>query len=43
MPVELFGRLSHKLFEVMDETGPVVQFENLTTRWTLDALGLAGQ
>ncbi|ORY97909.1 cytochrome P-450 cyp509A1, partial [Syncephalastrum racemosum] len=42
MPVELFGRLSHKLFEVMDETGPVVNFENLTTRWTLDALGLAG-
>ncbi|ORY94873.1 cytochrome P-450 cyp509A1 [Syncephalastrum racemosum] len=43
MPVELFGRLTHKLFRVMDGLdADNIEFQNLTIRWTLDAIGLAG-
>lgn len=43
MPVELFGRMSHKLFRVMDEMDNTsVDIVDLTERLTLDIIGLAG-
>ncbi|KAI8140565.1 cytochrome P450 [Fennellomyces sp. T-0311] len=43
MPVELFGQLTQKLFAEIDlKNKSIVDFQNLMTRWTLDALGLAG-
>lgn len=43
MPVELFGRLTHKLFKVIDSSPDGrVDFGDLVTRWTLDAIGLSG-
>ncbi|KAJ8655903.1 hypothetical protein O0I10_008343 [Lichtheimia ornata] len=43
MPINIFGRVTEKLFKVMDDEsqyGPI-EIHNYTTRWTLDALGLA--
>lgn len=42
MPVELFGTLTHKLFKLMDNLGETVDYLDLMTRFTLDAIGLAG-
>lgn len=42
MPVEVFGKLTHKLFKIMDDLDETVGFLDLTARFTLDALGLAG-
>lgn len=42
MPVELFGRLSNKLFKVMDGMGTRINFHAMMTNFTLDAIGLAG-
>lgn len=44
MPVELFGRLTQKLFGVIEGLdADNIEFQNLTIRWTLDAIGLAGK
>lgn len=42
MPIHLFAELSHKLMRVMDKMDSTVDIIDLTTRFTLDALGLAG-
>ncbi|KAI8149500.1 cytochrome P450 [Fennellomyces sp. T-0311] len=42
LPIELFGRLSQKLFTVMDAMDSTVDFHDLTTRFTLDAIGISG-
>ncbi|KAI9485028.1 cytochrome P450 [Zychaea mexicana] len=43
MPIDLFGKLTLKLFNVMDESlDKPINFPDMTTRWTLDAIGLAG-
>lgn len=42
MPVELFGNSANKLFTVMDGMDETVDFDDLMTRFTLDAIGLAG-
>ncbi|KAI8148747.1 cytochrome P450 [Fennellomyces sp. T-0311] len=46
MPIKLFGRLTAKLFGVIDENidrgSASMDFHDLTDRWTLDAIGLAG-
>lgn len=42
MPVELFATLTHKLFRTMDTMDSTVDFLDLMTRFTLDAIGLAG-
>ncbi|KAI9251834.1 cytochrome P450 [Phascolomyces articulosus] len=42
MPVALFGRLTEKLFNVIDTTGDTSDVYDLMERWTLDALGNAG-
>lgn len=42
MPVELFTTLTHKLFKTMDTMDETVDFLDLTTRFALDAIGLAG-
>ncbi|KAI9317207.1 cytochrome P450 [Dichotomocladium elegans] len=45
MPVELFAKLTKKLMAVMDtdmEQQGFVNFREMTERWTLDAIGLAG-
>ena len=44
MPVELFGELTQKLFAELDKD---IDFESVDvsdvmTRWTLDAIGIAG-
>ncbi|KAI7882942.1 cytochrome P450 [Lichtheimia hyalospora FSU 10163] len=43
MPINIFGRVAHKLFQVMDDqlqNGPI-EIHDMMVRWTLDALGLA--
>ncbi|KAJ8655901.1 hypothetical protein O0I10_008341 [Lichtheimia ornata] len=43
MPINIFGRVTEKLFKVMDDEsqyGPI-EIHNYTIRWALDALGLA--
>jgi cytochrome P450 len=42
MPVHLFGTLTQELFGTMDKFGETVNWSDLTLRWTLDAIGLAG-
>ncbi|KAI8063424.1 cytochrome P450 [Gilbertella persicaria] len=42
MPVNLFGQLTLKLFDVIEKDGPKVDFSDLMQRWTLDAIGQAG-
>lgn len=42
MPVEVFGKLTHMLFKIMDDLDETVGFLDLTARFTLDALGHAG-
>ncbi|CDS14232.1 hypothetical protein LRAMOSA06402 [Lichtheimia ramosa] len=42
MPVQKFGRLSQKLFTVMDQEQGPVNFHDLAQRWTLDAIGING-
>lgn len=42
MPVQKFGRLSQKLFTVMDQEQGAVNFHDLAQRWTLDAIGING-
>lgn len=42
MPIQLFGSLTNKLFKIMDEMDDTVDFVQLMTRFTLDAIGLAG-
>lgn len=42
MPVELFGNLTNKVFKLVDKLGGTVDFVDLMTRFTLDAIGLAG-
>jgi cytochrome P450 len=42
MPVQLFGTLTQELFRTMDKLGETVNWPDLTQRWTLDAIGLAG-
>ncbi|KAI8145132.1 cytochrome P450, partial [Fennellomyces sp. T-0311] len=46
MPIDLFGRLTSKLFNVIDtniDDGSVsMDFHDLAERWTLDTLGLGG-
>ncbi|CDS03773.1 hypothetical protein LRAMOSA01174 [Lichtheimia ramosa] len=42
MPINIFGRVTHKLFKVMDDElqhGPI-DVHDYMVRWTLDALGL---
>ncbi|KAI8879155.1 cytochrome P450, partial [Backusella circina FSU 941] len=42
MPIEMFGKLTQKLFGVMDGMGKTVDVLDLMERWTLDAIGKAG-
>ncbi|GAB5591312.1 hypothetical protein Unana1_06212 [Umbelopsis nana] len=42
MPLELFGELTNALFRVMDTMDATVDFLELMTRFTLDAIGRAG-
>lgn len=44
MPVQLFGRMTQKLFAVIDSPSEsvTVDWGNLMTRWALDIIGLAG-
>ncbi|KAI8137872.1 cytochrome P450 [Fennellomyces sp. T-0311] len=42
MPLALFGRLTEKLFDVMDRLEGAVDAYDLIERWTLDAIGNAG-
>lgn len=43
MPVKLFGRMTSKLFNVMDATdGQNLDWHDLMSRWALDIIGLAG-
>ncbi|KAI8138782.1 cytochrome P450 [Fennellomyces sp. T-0311] len=42
MPLALFGRLTEKLFTVIDQTEEAVDAYDLMERWTLDAIGNAG-
>lgn len=45
MPVDLFNRLTHQLFGVMevemDQDG-IIDFHDIMTRFTLEAIGKAG-
>ncbi|KAI9251423.1 cytochrome P450 [Phascolomyces articulosus] len=42
MPVNLFGKLTLKLFNTIDASiDKPINFPDMTTRWTLDAIGLA--
>ncbi|CDS08861.1 hypothetical protein LRAMOSA10222 [Lichtheimia ramosa] len=42
MPIELFGKLTKKMIYVMDQAKGPIEFHNMTSRITLDAIGLAG-
>lgn len=42
MPVDLFGKLTKKMIYAMDQTKGPIEFHNMTSRITLDAIGLAG-
>lgn len=42
MPVQKFGRLSQKLFTVMDQEQGPINFHDFAQRWTLDAIGING-
>ncbi|CDS08804.1 hypothetical protein LRAMOSA10165 [Lichtheimia ramosa] len=43
MPVELFGKLAQKVINVIDQAeGNTVNFHQMTERFALDAIGLAG-
>ncbi|KAI8359149.1 cytochrome P450 [Blakeslea trispora] len=42
MPVNLFGDLTLEFFQVVDESNGVVEFTDLITRWSLDAIGKSG-
>ncbi|KAI8891343.1 cytochrome P450 [Backusella circina FSU 941] len=42
MPVHLFGLLTQELFRTIDKLGKTVDWPDLTQRWTLDAIGMAG-
>jgi cytochrome P450 len=42
MPVQLFGTLTQELFRTMDKLDKTVDWPDLTSRWALDAIGLAG-
>ncbi|KAI9264403.1 cytochrome P450 [Phascolomyces articulosus] len=42
MPIELFGRLTQRLFKVMDASSNPIDFHDMMERWTLEAIGLAG-
>lgn len=42
MPLALFGRLTEKMFSIIDQTEEVVDTYDLMERWTLDAIGNAG-
>jgi cholesterol 24(S)-hydroxylase len=42
MPVEMFGKLTQKMFGVMDTMEKTVDVVDLMERWTLDAIGKAG-
>ncbi|KAI9489153.1 cytochrome P450, partial [Zychaea mexicana] len=42
MPLALFGRLTEKMFNVIDATEGAIDVYDLMERWTLDAIGNAG-
>jgi cholesterol 24(S)-hydroxylase len=42
MPVYLFGKLTQKLFDQVEQLGTTVDVPDLMERWTLDAIGKAG-
>ena len=42
MPIDLFGKLTKKMISVMDQANGPIEFLNLSSRITLDAIGLAG-
>ncbi|KAI8138783.1 cytochrome P450 [Fennellomyces sp. T-0311] len=42
MPLALFGRLTEKMFAIIDQTEEIVDTYDLMERWTLDAIGNAG-
>ncbi|KAI8143288.1 cytochrome P450 [Fennellomyces sp. T-0311] len=42
MPIDLFGNLGVKLFNVMDAQEGPIDFHDMMERWTLDAIGKAG-
>lgn len=42
MPIDLFGKLTKKMIYAMDQAKGPIEFHNMTSRITLDAIGLAG-
>ncbi|KAI9257809.1 cytochrome P-450 cyp509A1 [Helicostylum pulchrum] len=42
MPVKLLGQLTQEMFKSMENKGKIFNVSDLTERWTLDALGIAG-
>jgi hypothetical protein len=42
IPVQLFGSLAQELFRAMDALDETVNWPDLTQRFALDAIGLAG-
>ncbi|GAA5801588.1 hypothetical protein HPULCUR_007036 [Helicostylum pulchrum] len=42
MPVKLFGQLTQEMFKSMENKGKIFNASDLTERWTLDAIGIAG-